>query len=184
MPRIGVMPGAFNPLTCAHLALVDAAREVVDEVICVVPRAYPHKEFHGATWEQRVEMLVRANGPYRVEACAGGLFVDIARELRRDLAGADLHFICGRDAAERILHWDYGDQGPVERVLEEFSLLVAARQGEFAAPEHLRGRVAPLMIPPGLDDHSSSEVRRRIAAGEPWEDMVPETIVDLIRKVY
>src|SRR5947207_1929787 len=109
MRRIGVLPGAFNPLTSAHLALVDAARTAVDEVICVVPRSYPHKELHGATWEQRVEMLSRANGRYRVQPCAGGLFVDIARELLRDLPDAELHFICGRDAAERILHWDYGE---------------------------------------------------------------------------
>ncbi len=29
----------------------------------------------------------------------------------------ELSFICGRDAAERILHWDYGRPGVVEEML-------------------------------------------------------------------
>jgi len=182
--RIGVLAGAFNPVTAAHLALIQAAQALVDETICVIPRAYPHKELHGATWEERLQMLVRAKGPYTVQTSAGGLFIDIARELRRDYPDAELHFICGRDAAERILTWDYGHPDAAERMLDEFALLVAARQGEFTPPAHLRHRIVALAVPPGFDDHSSTEVRRRIAQGEPWEHLVPESIVDLVRQIY
>ena len=41
----------------AHLALAAASRAHVDEILCVVPRAFPHKEYFGATLEQRIEML-------------------------------------------------------------------------------------------------------------------------------
>ena len=182
--RIGVLAGAFNPVTTAHLALIDAALSVVDEAVCVVPRAFPHKEFHGASCEQRVQMLVRAAGPYRVRTSAGGLFLDIARDLRAEHPHAELHFICGRDAAERILGWDHREHGSIEQVLGEFQLLVAARQGEFTPPDSLRHRIAPLAIPPDYDRHSSSEVRRRIAQGKPWEHLVPSGIVTLIREIY
>jgi nicotinate-nucleotide adenylyltransferase len=181
---IAILAGAFNPLTRAHLALVDAGREVSDEVVCVVPRAYPHKSFEGAGFEDRLSMLQRAKGRYEVAVTEGGLFIEIARELRRARPEAELLFLCGRDAAERVLTWDYGTPGAVEQMLQEFGLLVAARQGEFTPPEHLRSRVRALRIADGFDDHSSTEVRRRIAAGEPWEHLVPENIVDLVRRIY
>lgn len=181
MRRVGVLAGAFNPVTRAHLALAEAAGEVVDEVICVVPRVYPHKHFHGAGLEERIEMLKLAGG-YRVEVVEGGLFIDIARELRR--ADTEVLFICGRDAAARVIEWDYGEAGAVERMLEEFSILVAERGGTYEAPEHLRHRVHRLELGEDFSDVSSTEVRRRIVAGEAWEHLVPEAIVDRVRRIY
>ena len=150
----------------------------------MVPRAFPHKDFEGAGLDQRVEMLRRASGRYRVEITEGGLFIAIARELRVTEPDAEFHFVCGRDAAERILNWDYGEAGFAERMLEEFGLLVAARKGEFAAPERFEGRVVPLRLNGDFDDVSSTEVRRRLRVGEPWEHLVPDEIVDLVRELY
>jgi len=180
--HIGVLAGAFNPVTRAHLALAEAARRIVDEVVCVVPRIYPHKHFHGAGLEQRIEMLKLAGGNYRVETATGGLFVDIARELRQ--ADTEISFICGRDAAQRVIEWDYGEAGAIENILAEFSILVAERGGTYEAPLHLRHRVRRLELGEDFGDVSSSEVRRRIAAGEPWEHLVPEAIVDRVSKIY
>ncbi len=183
--KLGVLAGAFNPVTRAHLALADAALQVVDEVVCVTPRAFPHKEFHGATLEHRLEMLrATSGGRYGVEITEGGLFVDIARELSRKRPGSELYFICGRDAAERILTWDYGEAGAVERMLQDFRLLVAGRQGSFEPPESLRHRIESLNLAAGLDHVSSTEVRRRIADGEPWEHLVPEAIVEMAKTIY
>jgi len=180
--RIGVLAGGFNPVTRAHLALVDAALAKVDEVVCVVPRVYPHKEFHGATLDERMEMLRAASQRYRPLVTEGGLFLDIARELRRDDPEAQFWFICGRDAAERIITWDHGL--PVERVLDEFQLLVAARQGPYNPPDHVRTRIQALPLDCDVDEISSTEVRRRIAVGEPWEHLVPGTITELVRRIY
>jgi nicotinate-nucleotide adenylyltransferase len=182
--RLGILAGGFNPVTRAHLALVDAAREQVDQIVCVVPRVYPHKKFHGAALEQRLEMLDAARGAYDIELTDGGLFIEIARELRTRRPHAEAWFICGRDAAERILGWDYGEPGAIDRILSEIGLLVASRRGEFTPPDHLRNHVRSLAVPPEFDDHSSSEVRRRISAGEPWEHMVPESVEHLVRKIY
>ena len=186
MPRrsIGVLAGAFNPVTRAHLALVEAAQELVEEVLCVVPRAYPHKSFEGAAFDDRIRMLEAASGAYRVRVTSGGLFIEIARELRADSPDADIHFLCGRDAAERILTWDYGEPGMAERMLDEFGLLVAARQGDFNPPAHLRERVRALELRGDYDDVSSTEIRRRIAAGESWEHLVPAGIIEIARAIY
>ena len=177
--KTGILAGAFNPVTRAHVALAGAARSVVDEIVCVLPRAYPHKELHGATIEERAEMLRRTGAFDRVEFTNGGLFIDIAREL----GAPGPHFICGRDAAERVLTWDYGDPGAIERMLREFRLLVASRGGHFEAPARLSHAVEALRVP-NLDEISSTEVRRRIASGEPWEQLVPDSIHDMLVRIY
>ena len=182
MKRIGILAGAFNPVTRAHVALAHAAREHVDEIVCVMPRIYPHKELHGATLEQRRQMLNRCAIHDRAEITSSGLFIDIARELRRP--GAETWFICGADAAERVLGWDYGEPGAIERMLDEFSMLVAPRKSAFRPPEHLRHRIRNLAVPLGFEEISSTEVRNRIASDEAWEHLVPEAIIDLVRKIY
>jgi nicotinate-nucleotide adenylyltransferase len=180
MKRIGVLAGAFNPVTRAHIALADAAVKVVDEVVFVVPRVYPHKHFHGAGLDDRIDMLKLA-GRYRVEIAEGGLFIDIARQLREP--NSEIHFICGKDAAERVIGWDYGSSS-IEEMLKEFSLLVAERAGTYKAPAHLRNRVAALELGDDFSGVSSTEVRRRIAACEPWEHLVPDAIVEQVRRIY
>ena len=171
------------------MQLVDAALGYhVEEVLCVLPQTFPHKEYFGATLEQRLEMLAHAEEgglPYSVATSEAGLFLDIARECREHYgSGVQLSFICGRDAAERVLSWDYGRPGVVEEMLREFQLLVAARQGEFEAPEQFRERIHRLQMRAGYDALSSTEVRERIARGERWEHLVPETIVDRVRAIY
>src|SRR5580692_3813414 len=131
--RVGVLAGAFNPVTVAHLALARAALSHVDEVVFVLPKLFPHKPYHGAPFAERVEMLRAAtpNEPaFSIGAADGGLFLEIAAECRQAY-GEDvrLTFLCGRDAAERILNWDYGDPGAVMAMLRQFDLLVAARDG-------------------------------------------------------
>jgi nicotinate-nucleotide adenylyltransferase len=185
--RLGVLPGTFNPPTRAHLELVYAAGFHVDEVLCVVPRSFPHKEYFGATLSQRLDMLAFAEIalPYSVATSDAGLFLDIARECREHY-GADvqLSFVCGRDAAERVLTWDYGRPGVAAEMLREFELLVAARQGEFEAPPQFRERIHSLYVRGEYDALSSTEVRERIMQGEPWEHLVPETIVERVRAIY
>jgi nicotinate-nucleotide adenylyltransferase len=183
--RIGIIAGAFNPVTRAHIALADAARTHVDEIVFAMPREFPHKELVGATLEHRIEMLRRA-ADHRVETTDGGLFIDIARQIRsaRVPLATDIYMVCGRDAADRIVTWPYEDPRMLETMFDEFHLLVAQRQGSYEPPEQLRSRIHALTLPSHFDDVSSTEVRRRITANEPWEHHVPTAIVDLVREIY
>lgn len=184
---VGILAGSFNPPTIAHLELAQAASQRVDALICVVPRAFPHKDYSGATLDQRIEMLESAGLqiPYAIAVTERGLFVDIGRECREFYGPkARLAFVCGRDAAERILTWDYGRPGVVEEMLREFELLVAPRGGHFVPPEEYRDRIHALQVEPGHEEVSSTEVRQRIARGEPWEHLVPGRIRERVRKIY
>ncbi len=186
--RIGILPGTFNPITVAHLALAQAALAVVDEVVFVLPRAFPHKPYSGASFEQRLRMMAAALGrhaPFSIAASQGGLFVEIAAECRAAYGPqARLTFLCGRDAAERIAGWDYGEPGAFDAMLRQFDLLVAARSGEYRAPAEWSGAIGRLELA-GLFDHvSASEVRRRIARGDAWEHLVPPAAHDQAREIY
>ena len=63
----------------AHLALAEAALALVDEVLFVLPRQFPHKIYSGASFEERVELLGSAldgSPRFSVAACEGGSLRD------------------------------------------------------------------------------------------------------------
>ena len=184
--RLGILPGTFNPPTRAHLALARAATAHVDEVLFVLPREFPHKAYAGASFSERMDMLqLAADDPrYSIASTEGGLFIEIARECRAAYGDAALSFLCGRDAAERIVNWDYGDPAAFAAMLDEFDLRVAARGGTYRPPEHLATRIHTLAMESGYDDFSATDVRRRIGRGEQWEHLVPEAIIPLVRQIY
>jgi nicotinate-nucleotide adenylyltransferase len=186
--KLGILAGTFNPPTRAHLALARAGLAVIEEVLFVLPRVFPHKDYEGASFEDRLRMLEAAlSGEPRcsIGSTQRGLFIDIARECRDAYGeGAELFFLCGRDAAERILNWDYGRPGAILDQLREYQLLVAPRRGSYAAPAEMRGRVHALPMAQDYDELSATEVRDRIQRGEAWEHLVPEEIVSLVREIY
>ena len=185
--RVGILAGSFNPPTIAHLELAHAAAAHVDEVVCVLPRVFPHKEYFGATLEERVELLESSGLAVlgSIAVSESGLFIDIARECREHYGRqTQFFFLCGRDAAERVIGWDYGRAGVVEEMLSEFQLLVAPRGGAFRPPARLRRRVHRLGVGEEHSHVSSTEVRERIARGQPWEHLVPETIAQRVRQIY
>ncbi len=186
--HVGILPGAFNPVTVAHLALARAALARVDQVAFVLPRSFPHKEYSGAGMEARAALLlaVAAGSPAFSVACAdGGLFIEIARECRVAYEGSvRVSMLCGRDAAERIVAWDYGVPGAIEKMLEEFRLLVAARRGEYSPPPRLAHAIGRLELDGEFEHVSASEVRQRIAAGAAWEHLVPAAVRDQVRRLY
>lgn len=184
--RLGVLPSAFNPPTVAHMALASAALSNLDEVLFVLPRVFPHKDIDGATLAQRIEMVraaIQHEERFSLALADRGLFIDIARECREALGPLDLSFLCGRDAAERIVNWDYGSPEAFAEMLQEFSLLVAARKGDYEAPYRYRDAIRSLKVA-ALDEVSSSEVRRRIAEGSDWEALVPEALRGAVVRIY
>ncbi len=186
--KLGVLAGSFNPPTRAHTALARAALSQVDEVLFVLPRVFPHKGWENAGFDDRLRMLdaaVRSEPRFSIAASEKGLFIEIARECRAAYGeGPELYFLCGRDAAERIVNWDYGQPGAFLEQLREYHLLVAPRRGHYEPPLEMQECIHPLAVPADCDDVSATEVRRRIASGEPWEHLSPPEIVSLVREIY
>jgi nicotinate-nucleotide adenylyltransferase len=192
--RLGVLGGAYNPITRAHLVLARTAVEEarLDEVLFVLSKIPPHKRIEGATIDQRLEMmrLAAAEVPFAtVGLCTHGLFLDIAEALREGYQGnLEVFFIVGRDAAERILTWPYPDPAAaLEEMFTAFQLLVFRRRGEFTLPAlHLLQRYADrihvLGLSEDLDHVSSTAARDQAAAGRPLQGLVPAAVAAYIRR--
>jgi nicotinate-nucleotide adenylyltransferase len=192
--RLGVLGGAYNPITHAHLVLARAALDQagLDEVLFVLPQIPPHKRIEGATIDQRLEMirLAVAELPFAsVGLCTHGLFLDIAAALRVSYQGKlEVFFIVGRDAAERILTWPYPDAAAaLEEMFTAFQLLVFRRRGEFTLPalhllQRYADRIRTLRLGEDLDHVSSTAVREQAAAGRPLQGLVPEGVAAYIRR--
>jgi nicotinate (nicotinamide) nucleotide adenylyltransferase len=185
---LGILPGTFNPPTRAHMGLAEAGLAVVDEVVFVLPRVLPHKTYAGVGFEDRLRMLeaaVASQPRCSIAASPEGLFIDIARRCRKAY-GPDvaLKFLCGRDAAERIVNWDYGRPGAFPEMLHEFGMLVAGRQGTFEIAPGFEDAIRLLPMPPDYDEISATRVREAMAAGRAWEQWVPEAVAPLARRLY
>lgn len=183
--RVAVFPGSYNPPTVAHLALAEAALAHADEVLFVLPAAFPHKDFSGVSFDGRLALLLAATDHprYSVASTSGGLFLDIAEELRPHY-DARLHFLCGRDAAERIVAWDYGRPDALEQMFAKFSLLVAARQGHYLPPPAYAAAIAPLHLDRDYGDFSATAVRQALLSGGDWQALVPPTIHAQVEQLY
>ena len=184
---IAILPGSFNPPTVAHVGLAEAALARVATVVFTLPRVFPHKSYEGVCQAGRLDLLrkLTLHQPrFAVAVTEGGLFVEMAREFGRFRPAGEVFLLCGRDAAERILGWNYPESDPLDRQLEEFQLLVAARHGFFLPPPRLKHRIESLVTEANWDEVSSTAVRVAIENGEPWQHLVPEQIHEQVEAAY
>jgi len=192
--RLGILGGAYNPITVAHLILAKATLTQFDlhEVIFVLSKMPPQKSLVGASIDQRLEMMRMsvADIPFiSIGLCSHGLFLDIAVALQRVYPqDSDFFFIAGRDAAERILTWPYDEPAEALRqMFGAFQLVVVERQGGFSLPkdpliQQYAGRIHPLSLAENFDHVSSTRVRQLLRAGESCEDLLPEEVLAYIQK--
>ncbi len=158
----------------------------LDEALLLLPEVFPHKPYTGASFDQRLEMIraALADEPrFSIASSEAGLFTDIARAARPHYGpDVEFFFVCGRDAAERIVNWDYGAGVSFAKQLQEFQMLVAPRDGPYTPPPEFAARIHQLDTPPALHDCSASVVREAIAAGQPWDHLVPPPAAAIIRR--
>lgn len=185
--RLAVLPAAFDPPTRAHVALAEAALANCDETLLVLPRIFPHKPYEGVSFDARLQLLLAladAHPRFSVGSVSDGLFVSIARACRAVYGSrTELTLLCGRDAAERVVHWDYGSGPSFAEQLREFDMLVARRDQAFEVPVELRARVRTTELC-GCDAVSSTAVRQRLRDGRPADDLIPSEIAEAIGRLY
>jgi len=191
--RVGVLGGTFDPIHTGHLIIAEEARVEVglDEVV-FVPAGRPWLKDHQprASSQHRLEMVGLAIGPNRFFRCSDrevkrpgiSYTVDTLEELRGELPrGAELFFILGLDLLLDFHRWQRA-----ERILELATLVTVVRPGnEGLRPGKLpglragaEGRVRFVEGP--LVDISSTEIRRRVAAGLSIRYLVPPGVEDYI----
>ena len=168
---IGILGGTFDPPHNGHIALAKAARSQlpIDRLVVLVAERPGHREVV-ADAETRLELARAAFEGLDVELDPHAFTVETVRDGRYD----DAVFVVGADQAAALDRW----REP-EEVLKHVKLAVGTRSG-YPDPELERygDRVIPFQLasPP----ISSSDVRARVARGEPIDDLVPPAVARLI----
>lgn len=199
--------GTFDPIHDGHLAIARAARDALDATVRLMPAADPpHRAPPGANAAQRARMLdlAVAGEPglvvdTRELARAGRSYtVETLRELRAQIgADAPVALLVGADSFLGLPQWREWQVlfdlahfvvaqrpgSPLEQGLApELSAQIAGR--EAADADALRRAPAGLVLRLNQPLHaeSASEVRQRIAAGQPWQDLVPAPVAVYIER--
>ena len=194
MVRVAVLGGTFNPPHLAHLLCASEAADQLglDRVILMPVFSPPHKEVpEDPGPEVRLalcELAVAGDDRLavsRLEIDRGGpsFTVDTLQELHARHPEHELIFIVGGDMAVSLPTW----KDP-RTVLDLATLAVAERSGatrrditERLSAEYgddVSDRLTFFDMP--RMDISSSEVRRRVAAGRTIRYLVPDTVADHI----
>ena len=185
--RLALLPGSFHPITKAHLALARAALAFADQLWFVLPRSFPHKSYDQVSLRDRVDLIRAAIDDPRMAAVIseGGLFIEMVRECRRRFPTlGQISVVCGRDAAERIIAWDYDGVAPIEEQLREYNLLVAARNGDLDPPPHLAPHIHTLRLAEDYNNISATALREKIRQCADWKDHTPAAIHDRVLSLY
>jgi nicotinate-nucleotide adenylyltransferase len=183
--RLALFGGTFDPIHNAHLTVArEAAGQFQLDEVWFVPAAHPpHKSDHtGATYEDRFRMTELAcqvdarfvasrleAGEKDAEEVTGdrkSYSVDTVERVRA--LGEQPYFIIGADAFAEIISW-HRWQDLVR--LTEF--IVVTRPGhQYATPPGARvHRLETVALPV-----SSSEIRRKLAAGEIPAELPPAVV--------
>lgn len=184
--RVGIFGGTFDPIHDAHLDIARAALEqaALDCVYFVVAARPPHKDSEDQEPPEDRYGLVEAAvaGEPRMKASRAELdrdgpsyMVDTLKGFQATLPNAALELIIGMDSLVDLPSW----RDPAG-ILERAHLLVVPRPGSWDIPPSLAGHYTIL----GFDQTSlsSTEVRRRIQAGESLDGLAPPAVIKLINQ--
>lgn len=194
--RVGLMGGTFDPIHLAHLVCAEAALEqlTLDRVIFIPTGLPPHKQGKPITpAEHRYNLVVLATASNsrfevsRLEMERQGLSYTVdTLEVMRELLGpgVEIYFITGTDALVEVETWH-----DPERLFDLCRFAAAPRPGyprQEAAAELARiqaryGHPIATIECPALDI-SSSDLRRRAAAGRSLKYLVPDAVEAYIQK--
>ena len=162
--RIGLYGGSFNPVHNGHLGVARAAiAELSLDRLLVIPAAVsPFKTEVAETVRLDRLLLTRAAfiGLEKVtvddrELKRGGVSyaIDTVKEVAAEYPGAEIFFVIGEDSVEGLPRWKDIDE---LRRLCTFRSFPRTRE-------------------------SSTEIRRRLAAGEPVDELVPPVVALFLR---
>ncbi|MFD1956680.1 nicotinate-nucleotide adenylyltransferase [Paenibacillus thailandensis] len=190
MAAIGIMGGTFDPVHIGHLIAAETARGKcgLDEVWFIPSYAPPLKDNEpGADSRARylmVQEAVRTNPFFRVldiELVRGGTSYsyDTAAELVRSYPEHSFSYIIGSDRINDLPRWHR-----IEELAELVSFIGLERPETPARPEglpeYLRRKLRLALMPPiGI---SSTDIRECLMSGQSVQYMVPDGVLDMIRR--
>jgi nicotinate-nucleotide adenylyltransferase len=200
--RLGVFASSFNPITNAHLALIEqaASQFSLEQVLALAGVSNADKQDYDCPLLVRLEMLelaLRAKDNVSMGISSTPFFVDMIDAIAQAFpSSTSPYFIVGFDTFVRIIDFEgrylnryyrsFSDPSqPLTYLLSKGHLIVAARSGQGATqlaeiaarePRIAADRVLFLDFPPDLAERSATEVRNRIRDGAAVTGLVPPSV--------
>lgn len=195
MRKVGIMGGTFNPIHNGHLMLAEEALRqfLLDEVLFMPSgKSYMKANQDVQSGQTRAEMTALAiqDHPYfklstlELEHKGNTYTYRTLECLKKDSSDADYYFIMGADNLFHITQWALP-----ERIFSNCCILAAARNDKTT--DDLESQIRMLKQEYDADirvlqtspmDISSSDIRRKILAGESIKGEVPEAVRTYIEK--
>lgn len=187
--RTGVFGGSFNPIHTGHIAL---ARQLLEqaalaEIWFMVSPLNPFKEGSGNLLDDdlRLELARQAlsgepklvASDYEFKLPRPSFTWNTLRHLATDYPDREFVLIIGADNWAAFDRWARPDY-----ILSRFELAVYPRAGYPIDPASLPDGVH--LMTTALYPVSSTEIRRRVKAGEPIDGLVPPEIRDSVVRLY
>lgn len=192
--RLGIMGGTFDPIHIGHLACAEQAREAFElAAVVFIPAGNPvfKKDRAVTPAADRLEMCrlaTRSNPAFDVSAIEierGGdtYTVDTLRQLRAHYPdNVELRFITGADAVASIVAWRES------AAIADLARLIAVTRPGYALSDERRaliegrGNFAVDYLEITSLAVSSSDLRRRVAAGTSIRYLTMQRVFDYIRE--
>ena len=187
MTKLGIFGGSFDPVHLGHLLVAQAAIEELglDRLFFIPAAQSPFKpENKPALDAVRLQLLRLALAGKTncdidgQEIRRGGISytVDTLRDYAMRFPGAELFYLIGADNVPKLNEW----REPAE-LARRAEFVAIPRPGGPAAvfPAPFRGRMLR-GFPFGV---SSSEIRARVKAGRPIDNLVPAAVAEAIHNV-
>ncbi len=199
--KLGIFSGSFNPLTVAHIEMIEAAQKKyeLEEVLLILARANVDKGVFGLSLADRLSMLklYAANREdFSVAACSHGKFIEKIEALKPVYPlGTHFSFIVGYDTFIRLFDPKYYTDlhGALEALFDQCRFIVANRQNYDAGavkrvmddPDYQRyaGRIDLIELPHFFAEISSTDIRVQIQAGNSVDHLVPTEVQEFLKTV-
>ena len=199
--KLGIFSGSFNPITVAHIEMIEAAQERydLDEILLILARANVDKGVFGLSLADRLLMLklyAVTREDFSVAACSHGKFIEKIEALKPAYP-RDTHFsfIVGYDTFIRLFDPKYYTDlhGALEALFNQCRFIVANRHNYDAdtmrkvmeAPDYRRyaSCIDPIELPDFYADISSTEIRTQIQVGNSVDHLVPPEVQGFLKAV-
>jgi nicotinate-nucleotide adenylyltransferase len=189
MRKIGLLGGTFDPIHNGHLIAAQAAQEAakLDEIWFIPTLSPPHKPQPRADSNHRrhmLELAIEGNPAFRMENIelqreGTSYTIDTVIGLQQQYPEIMFYWIVGSDMVKDLPNWR-----KVEELAELISFIGLERPDQpgddSVLPSFIRRRLLRAAMPPiGV---SSSDIRRRLKEGRSVRYMLPESVLDFIRK--
>ena len=194
--KIGLFGGSFDPIHLGHVEIAQMAiKDIPLDILVVMPAGKaPHKNGAFFSDELRLKMtqasmadlnddrIVVSDWELKQAQVNGktSFTVDTMRYLKKKYPGAELYLILGTDMFNTLSTW----KDP-EIIAANMKLVLVNRRGEKLYKPNRKKDVKTytpdIVISAEPLEVSSTEIRRRLAAGEPVEGLVPDSALRVLK---